>query len=82
MRVLFPVCAPLQFYCDAHQNWTCGDDNSNVVFYNISYSDFSGTIDAEKDSNGIQIACSDAIPCTGVEIRHIKLKPELSAGAR
>lgn len=59
-----------QFYCDKRK---CGNHTSAVAISGVSYQSIEGTYSYKP----VHFACSDSVPCTGVSLADIKLKPSL-----
>ncbi|CAI5480989.1 unnamed protein product [Closterium sp. Yama58-4] len=62
-----------QFYCDRHQNWTCGGNENNVALHNILYRNISALV---RDKFGIFMRCSDTVPCTGIHLQQVNIQPQ------
>ncbi|XP_049412364.1 polygalacturonase At1g48100-like [Solanum stenotomum] len=57
-----------QFYCDKRK---CGNHTSAVTISGVSYQSIKGTYSYKP----VHFACSDSVPCTGVSLADIELKP-------
>lgn len=57
-----------QFYCDKR---TCTNQTSAVALSGITYEGIKGTYTVKP----VHLACSDSLPCTGVTLSGIQLKP-------
>nr|GMC95255.1 polygalacturonase At1g48100 [Ipomoea batatas] len=57
-----------QFYCDGGK---CHNQTSAVAVADISYQSIKGTY----TSKPVHFACSDSLPCTGVTLATVELKP-------
>ncbi|MCD9638584.1 hypothetical protein HAX54_022644 [Datura stramonium] len=57
-----------QFYCDKRK---CGNHTSAVAISGVSYQSIKGTYSYKP----VHFACSDSVPCTGVSLAAIELKP-------
>lgn len=57
-----------QFYCDGGK---CRNDTSAVAVSGINYVNIQGTYTLQP----VYFACSDSMPCTGVFLSTIELKP-------
>lgn len=57
-----------QFYCDGSK---CQNKSSAVAVSDINYINIKGTY----ASNPVHLACSDALPCTGISFSAIELNP-------
>ncbi|XP_009769209.1 polygalacturonase At1g48100 isoform X1 [Nicotiana sylvestris] len=57
-----------QFYCDKSK---CKNQTSAVAISGVSYQSIKGTYSYEP----LHFACSDSVPCTGVSLADIQLKP-------
>ncbi|GJP38599.1 hypothetical protein CLOM_g14043 [Closterium sp. NIES-68] len=65
-----------QFYCDKHQNWTCGGHVNNVALHNIWYRNISAVV---RDKYGIFMHCSDTVPCTGIHLQQVNVQSQYPA---
>ncbi|KAL3733392.1 hypothetical protein ACJRO7_022852 [Eucalyptus globulus] len=63
-----------QQYCPSK---TCSSQSSQVKISNVKFSNIRGT---SSSSVAININCSPAVPCTGIELRDIDLKYDGSNG--
>ncbi|GAA0149620.1 hypothetical protein LIER_36959 [Lithospermum erythrorhizon] len=57
-----------QFYCDKR---TCKNQTSAVALSGIDYSNIRGTYTVKP----VHFACSDSMPCSGITLTGIQLKP-------
>ncbi|XP_022565694.1 polygalacturonase At1g48100 isoform X2 [Brassica napus] len=57
-----------QYYCDGGG---CHNETSAVAVSNINYINIKGTYTREP----VRFACSDSLPCTGISLSTIELKP-------
>ncbi|CAM8984154.1 unnamed protein product [Rhodiola kirilowii] len=57
-----------QFYCDKHR---CKNQTDAVAISDIKFNDITGTFSSQP----IYLACSNSVPCTGVDLIDIQLKP-------
>ncbi|VVB14503.1 unnamed protein product [Arabis nemorensis] len=57
-----------QYYCDGGG---CNNETSAVAVSNINYINIKGTYTREP----VRFACSDSLPCTGISLSTIELKP-------
>ncbi|KAL9667739.1 hypothetical protein QQ045_002104 [Rhodiola kirilowii] len=57
-----------QFYCDKHR---CKNQTDAVAISDIKFNDITGTFSSQP----IYLACSSSVPCTGVDLIDIQLKP-------
>ncbi|CAA2995925.1 polygalacturonase At1g48100-like isoform X1 [Olea europaea var. sylvestris] len=57
-----------QFYCDKRK---CSNQTSAVALSGINYANIRGTYTVKP----VHFACSDSMPCTGVTLTGIQLKP-------
>ncbi|KAK8529437.1 hypothetical protein V6N12_060219 [Hibiscus sabdariffa] len=57
-----------QFYCDKR---TCSNETTAVALSGITYEKIRGTYTVKP----VHFACSDSLPCTGVTLTGIELKP-------
>lgn len=57
-----------QYYCDGGG---CHNETSAVAVSNINYINIKGTYTKEP----VRFACSDSLPCTGISLSTIELKP-------
>ncbi|XP_010420112.1 PREDICTED: polygalacturonase At1g48100-like [Camelina sativa] len=57
-----------QYYCDGGG---CHNETSAVAVSNINYINIKGTYTKQP----IRFACSDSLPCTGISLSTIELKP-------
>ncbi|KAH0650037.1 hypothetical protein KY284_029949 [Solanum tuberosum] len=57
-----------QFYCDKRK---CCNHTSAVAISGVSYQSIKGTYSYKP----VHFACSDSVPCTGVSLADIELKP-------
>ncbi|KAL4362995.1 hypothetical protein GQ457_04G007470 [Hibiscus cannabinus] len=58
-----------QFYCDKR---TCSNETTAVALSGITYEKIRGTYTVKP----VHFACSDSLPCTGVTLTGIELKPQ------
>lgn len=66
-EVQFPIVID-QFYCDKRK---CSNQTSAVALSGINYANIRGTYTVKP----VHFACSDSMPCTGVTLTGIQLKP-------
>ncbi|KAG9154806.1 hypothetical protein Leryth_020084 [Lithospermum erythrorhizon] len=66
-EVKFPIVID-QFYCDKR---TCKNQTSAVALSGINYANIRGTYTVKP----VHLACSDSMPCTGLTLSGIQLKP-------
>lgn len=62
-----------QYYCDKGK---CKNQTSSVALSGINYVNIRGTYTSQP----VHFACSDSLPCTGVSLTTIELKPAQERG--
>lgn len=65
--VKYPIIID-QFYCDKH---VCKNQTGAVAISGVKYDQILGSYAVQS----IHLACSDAVPCTDVDLIDIQLKP-------
>lgn len=62
-----------QYYCD--HGSSCKNQTSAVAVSGVTYADIRGTYTVQP----VHLACSNSVPCTGISVSGIQLKPAQSS---
>jgi len=66
-----------QFYCDAAD---CQNDTSAVLVRDVAFRNIQGTYDQLRSHAAIYFACSDTVPCRGIQVDNVELLPSRPPG--
>ncbi|KAG9449916.1 hypothetical protein H6P81_009881 [Aristolochia fimbriata] len=64
-----------QYYCDDDKRYSCKNQTRAVEIKGVKYNQITGTYSAQP----LRLACSDASPCTDVDLNDIRLSPSKNA---